>query len=620
MQEVSSSEARVEAAEKAVSKPKNWLASEAGTQFVYAVFGAAMIALVLSFLQFSTRAVCCGDFDGYYHIRWSALLWENFSQGKWLPAFNALPLTVLSPESYADHHFLFHLLQIPFLWFFEPIMAAKIGAVFFGTAAIFSCYLLVVRYKVEHPVIWLLALLTCANPFFYRMNMAKAPPLSIVFTVLGAFLLFQRKYIWLLPLTFIFVWAYSLYPMLIVAAVIWAAIVFWNEDKFELRPIIYTTVGAIAGNIINPYFPQNIYLFVEHAATKLKVGGDYSVPVGGEWYPYDSKMLLGLCAVALLAMFVGYILYTPSEKRLEEKSTFFLLFATFLMVWTFQSKRFAEYFPPMAVLFAAFAFQAFANRTRIQEATSNSFGANPAASKKDDDFWKNACVGLVSVLLFAYMFVMFRGVEVPKAWLSEAQAAKRCLNENPFTEQNRCVIVKGLSQELQQNDPPERFAAAMNWAAANIPEFDERGERVRIFNTDWDDFPKMFFHDTKHAYIAGLDPNYLFSRNQDLWKFYEEITTGKTENPAPIIVEKFGARYIFTDRNHHDLMNKLNAKDSVEKIYPTQEIEAEARENCKLEGRDEDRCEELSGLIFRIRDVRETDDESENANDDQAAN
>ncbi len=591
MQEVSSSEAHVEGAEKSVSKPKNWLSSEAGTQFVYAVFGAAMIALVLSFLQFSTKAICCGDFDGYYHIRWSALLWENFSQGKWLPGFNALPLTVLSSDSYADHHFLFHLLQIPFLWVFDPITAAKIGAIFFGTSAIFSCYLLVLRYRIEHPVIWLLALLTCANPFFYRMNMAKAPPLSIVFTVLGAYLLFERKYVWLLPLTFIFVWAYSLYPMLIVAAVIWAAIIFWNEDKLEWRPVVYTSAGAVAGNVINPYFPQNIYLFVEHAATKLKVGGDYAVPVGGEWYPYDSKMLLGLCAVALLAMFVGYILYTPSEKRLEEKSTFFLLFATFLMVWTFQSKRFAEYFPPMAVLFAAFAFQAFANRTRIQEAAENSFAKTAVSNKtSENDFWKNACASLVSVLLFAYMFVMFRGVEVPKSWLSEDQAAKRCLNENPFNEQNRCVIIKGLSQELQQNDPPERFAKAMDWAAANIAEFDENGNRVRIFNTDWDDFPKMFFHDTKHAFIAGLDPNYLYSRNQELWKFYEEITTGKTENPAPIIREKFGARYIFTDLNHHDLMNKLNANNSVEEIY-----------------KDDD------SMILRIRDEKEAEPETDEA-------
>ena len=107
---------------------KEWFGTEAAVNWVYLVFGFCAIAMVMTMLQFSTDAVCCGDWDGYYHIRWSALLWENFSHGKWLPEFNWLPLTVLGPDTYADHHFLFHLLQIPFLWFFEPVMAAKIAA------------------------------------------------------------------------------------------------------------------------------------------------------------------------------------------------------------------------------------------------------------------------------------------------------------------------------------------------------------------------------------------------------------------------------------------------------------------------------------------------------------
>ena len=165
MQEVERREEVFEAdgeslSEKRESKVKNWLNSETGTRWIYGGFGLAIIAILMSWLQFSTKAICCGDFDGYYHIRWSQMLWENLSSGKWLPAFNALPLTVLSPETYADHHFLFHLLQIPFLWFFEPIMAAKVASVFYATLAIFSCFWLILRYKIDYPIIWLLGLLT----------------------------------------------------------------------------------------------------------------------------------------------------------------------------------------------------------------------------------------------------------------------------------------------------------------------------------------------------------------------------------------------------------------------------------------------------------------------------
>ena len=107
--------------------------------------------------------------------------------------------------------------------------------------------------------------------------MAKAPPLTIIFTVVGIYLLFERKYVWLLPLMFAFVWTYSLFPLLFFAAIIWTAIIAWNERRFEWRPLAYTTGGMILGNIINPYFPNNLSLFWEHFATKLKVGGDFVV-------------------------------------------------------------------------------------------------------------------------------------------------------------------------------------------------------------------------------------------------------------------------------------------------------------------------------------------------------
>ena len=146
------------------------------------------------------------------------------------------------------------------------------AAVFYGSLAIFSVYWLMFRYKVDYLLFWLAALLGCANSFFFRMNMAKAPPLTIIFTIIGIFLLFERKYIWLLPLMFVFVWTYSLFPMLFIAAVIWTIIIAWNERKFEWRPLAYTGGGMILGNIINPYFPTNLWLFWEHFITKFKVG------------------------------------------------------------------------------------------------------------------------------------------------------------------------------------------------------------------------------------------------------------------------------------------------------------------------------------------------------------
>src|SRR4029079_14476622 len=257
------------------------LETDQAVRIIYLVFGFFAILLVMILLQFQTDAICCGDWDGYYHIRWSSLLWENFSHGKWLPSFDWLPLTVLNPQDYADHHFLFHLLQIPFLWFFEPVMAAKVAAVVYSTLAISAVYWLLYRYGVNYLLVWLMAILTCAKMFYYRMNMAKAPPLTIIITIAGIYLLWERKYVWLLPLMFAFVWTYSLFPLLLFAAVFWTMIIAWNERRFDWRPIGYTVLGLILGNIINPYFPHNLWLFYEHFTEKFRIGSDFAVAVGG---------------------------------------------------------------------------------------------------------------------------------------------------------------------------------------------------------------------------------------------------------------------------------------------------------------------------------------------------
>ncbi len=86
----------------------------------------------------------------------------------------------------------------------------------------------------------------------------------------------------------------------------------------------------------------------------------------------------------------------------------------------------------------------------------------------------------------------------------------------------------------------------MTWANENIPE----GER--IFNCNWDDFPKLFFLDSKHNYVYGLDPNYLYTKNPEIYKLIGEITSGKIEDPAPIIREKFGANYVMSDAKENE--------------------------------------------------------------------
>lgn len=564
------------------------------------LFGVVVIALIFRKLQYSTQAVCCGDYDGYYHIKWSRLLWEGMRQGHFPPSFRWLPLTTLNPNDYVDHHLFFHFLQIPFTWMGDLRAGAKAAAWLYSSLAVLSCYWLIVRYRIRYTLVWLIALLACSAPFLYRLNMAKAPPVAIIFTVLGIYLLFEKKYLLLLPLAFLFVWTYSLFVMLVAAAIIWTCVMGWSERRFEWRPLVWTIAGTIAGFVINPYFPKNIKLFIEHVLIKVTATG-FTTEVGNEWYPYDSWFLLGSCAIAFLAMIVGYAAYDSSERKRAARPLFFLIFSTILMVISFRSRRWVEYWPPFAVLFAAFSLKPLLEGARaaigrlpselmdeLQPFLDRHEPPGTVETERRRDFWKETEIAIIGIALGLLGYFVLKQIAYPPPDLSRTAMLltlkviagfaiallgfcayifwRRSLNK-AFAVILVGVLVIVLNfnvretrKEIQGDAEPDRYEASMAWLRDNVPP----GEI--IFNTDWDDFPKMFYYDTKHAYVSGLDPTYLLDRDGQLKRdpklaeAYKKITLGDEKDPAPLIRERFNARYVFSDNEHDNFY--ANAIDS----------------------------------------------------------
>jgi len=360
---------------------------------------------------------------------------------------------------------------------------------------------------------------------------------------------------------FLFVWTYSLFPLLWIAALIWTVIIAWNEHRFEWRPLAYTTGGMVLGNIINPYFPQNLGLFWEHFKTKIKIGSDFAVPVGGEWYPYSGQDLLTHFPVALVAVLIGYILFMPKNKKLPEKATFFLMFVTILLMSQFRSKRFAEYFPPFAILFAAFSWREFFKPSAPELPDDFKREIEPfldADKPSEKQSWleiaRLAGVWTLGIVLAGVMFYNFIGID-----FSDSERLKKI----PLLGSLKQI---GLLTDIRSNDTNDKYRRAMDWAIQNIPE----GER--IFNCNWDDFPKLFYYDRKHTYAYGLDPNYLYSENPELYNMIGDLTAGKKDDAAEIIRDRFGARYVMTDaKENEDMVAKLLDSGWAEMIYEDDE-------------------------------------------------
>ena len=516
-----------------------FLKSESAIRAVQLCAGAVAIGLIFWQLQFSTSAICCGDFDGYYHLKWSRLLWESLRNRSFPPQFTWLPLTTLDPKHYVDHHLLFHFFQMPFTWFGDLRAGAKISATIFGSLAVFSCYWLLVRYRIRYSLLWLLALLACSAPFLYRLNMAKAPPFAIIYLVIAIVLLFNKKYWPLIPLSFIFALTYDMFVLLILAAIIWTAVIGWTEHRFEWRPIVWVLVGTAAGLIINPYFPTNLQLFYEHLKTKL-TPSDFSTKVGQEWYSYSIWDFTVNSLVACIAMIVGYIAFDPSDRKRAHHSLFFLVFSTALMFMTVRWKRIAEYWPPFAVIFSAFALQPWllgARSTLTRLSTDildelQPFLDRPQSNTPDEEddlknLWRTIALAAITVTLGIALF----------------------------------FNVRATIRDIVGSQPHDYYRAGAEWMRANL------APGQIIFNTDWDDFPRLFYYDPAHAYVSGLDPTYLYDKDPALSQLYDRITLGEEEDPGPLIRDRFGARYVFTDNSHDDFFDNAKASGWFEIVY-----------------------------------------------------
>src|SRR5215216_4533360 len=509
----------------------SWSRSESLQFFI----GVLAIGIIFWQLQFSTSAICCGDFDGYYHIKWARELWASMKSGAFPPPFPWLPLTTLNPKDYVDHHLLFHIFQIPFAAFSDPRLGAKIGSAIFGGLAVLSCYWLLLRYRVRYPLVWLIALLACSAPFLFRMNMAKAPPLAIVYLIVAIHLLFRRKYWPLLPLGLIFTWTYDLFVLLVMATVFWVITIAITELRFEWRPLVFVLAGCVAGLVFNPYFPHNLQQLVEHVKIKLTVS-DFDTKVGSEWYPYDSWEFLGNSAVACIAMLAGYISFEPSERKRAHYPIFFLLLSTALMIMTARWKRIAEYWPPFGVLFAGFALQPWLQGLRpyprrlppdVLEELQPFFDREEQEEKAIREMIRTIAVVVVSLVLTTFLYFNLTATE----------------------------------KEIAQSEPHDHYRAGAAWLRNNVP------PGQIIFNTDWDDFPRLFYYDSSHYYVSGLDPSYLFDKDPDLSGLYDRITLGREEDPGPLIRDRFGARYVFSDNEHHDFFDHARSSGWFDIVY-----------------------------------------------------
>jgi hypothetical protein len=259
--------------------------------------------------------------------------------------------------------------------------------------------------------------------------------------------------------------------------------------------------------LVNPYFPRNLVFIAQHLLPKL---GAPEIPVGSEWYPYDTWTLVTNSGPAFAALIAGLFFLGRHSGRPDRATVMSMLLAIAFGVLFLKSRRFAEYFPPFSLIFLAL--------------TASAWLKHWGDSRPQ---WARRIPAILTILLL-----------VPLGWM---------------TWQARLDV--GDSASL------ERYGAAATWLARHSQPGD------LVFQTDWDDFPRLFFYNTVNSYTIGLDPTYLQLADERLYEDWVAITRGKVDQPSRMITSRFGARYVFSDLDHDAFLGLAEADPGLEEVY-----------------------------------------------------
>ena len=460
-------------------------------------------AVLLAIIQFASPNLAGND--DYFHIRFAQVMREEGLR----PPFPWLPLTILNETDFYDHHFLYHVLLVPFT-FGNILTGAKIAGVIFPATAFFMGWVLLRGQKVPYATLWALGIFAVSEAFLDRMVMIRVQSVSLLMLLLILHMLLQGRYRWLLPLAFVYTWLYDAFPILLSIIGIYVIMRWLLDNRFDLWPLLYTILGVILGLVVNPYFPNDIYFIYKHIAPKLFDITDADINVGNEWYPYETWTIVENSGLALLAFAAGTFGLGFRRERMDTPAAVLWGVAILFGLLFFKSRRFVEYFPAFALLFCAVAWQPIMT-----------------------DWLKRYAI--VAIILPATMIVVI----APAIWFN----------------------VQEVRDELIDSTPYQRFGQASAWLKANTP------PGSRVFNTDWDDFTWLFFHNTHNTYMHGLDPTYMYEYNPELYLLWRSITRGEVPNPGQTIYNTFGASYVITDLNHDRFLGLARSDPSMQEVY-----------------------------------------------------
>lgn len=507
------------------------------------VFTTAFFVLVI--LQASPYFA---DPDSFYHAKMALLIRD---QGI-VHSFPWLQLTTLG-TNYTDQHLLYHILLIPFVTWFPPMIGLKLATVLFGSAFAVVFYWACRRLNVRWPLFFVLMLLA-VRPLTFRISLAKAPSTALILLFLGLVWMFEYKFKRLFMLAVTYVWYYGGFPLLGVGAAVISATSWLHNhliskhfgdrlvDKvlslvgrhsrrhrprwLNLRLLIVVAAGLLVGLILNPYFPGNLYFYEQQIVNIGIINFQKTIGVGNEWYPYGFLDLLTNGAFATLLMLVAVVGAVLRFRAQSKRSWALAVLTIFFLLLTLKSRRYVEYYIPIAMLFSAVSISD----------TLRGISMHNLVQQFHRWFFLGRIGKIIGVLIAVYLALGVGFV-----------AGRDFRNE---------------LHDLHGGFKIDRFAPVSAWLSTHTP------DGSRVVHSDWDEFPVLFYHNTHNTYIVGLDPTFLYKANQTTYWTWANITLGRyTGDVTAAVRDTLHSQYVLVATGHDAMDQYFRGNDAFAVVY-----------------------------------------------------
>lgn len=435
--------------------------------------------------------------DTYYHIKYAWLIWHEGAlwDFRWLQG-------TFFRDMWVDKELLYHLLLIPFTLPGDLYVGAKVAAAVFGGTALFMAYAFISSFAPKgsewRKHTWMFALLLAASSktMLYRLSTTRVPAASVAFMMGGVWLLHKRHIKGLFALGFLYAWMYHVSVVLVPFAVFFAVAQRIEDGEWDLRPAVAVGAGILTGFVVNPYFPDSLPVLFKHV---LQVGlGGTGLPKGNEWAAYDTWYMAETTNLAWGALIAGVVAVGGTRRFISARTLALLLCAALMTAAFFKARRFVEYFPVFAIVFAGSA---------IFDLVSD-----------PESWWarlRAALGGWIRLVQVALLAVLV-GFAVNNNWRASREAA--------------------------QNAWPWRLAGAAKWLEENTP------EQSQVYNAQWDVFPELIFHNHHNSWTLGLDPNFTYFLEPRLYWLSDRLGKGQVPQPGRFVKSEFGCDYAVANK------------------------------------------------------------------------